>query len=92
MSESKPKPVNFNSILLFVVNLLIVITGFFAKHELEKVEQSQDKLWAAIMPRHEIEVELAGIKAQQNRCDLELVEIRGRMTTLEISLARLQKP
>jgi hypothetical protein len=92
MSENKPKAVNFNSILLLLVNGLILVTGFFAKHELEKVEQSQQQLWQAIMPRHEIEIELASIKSQQNRCDLELVEVRSKLTTLEISVARLQKP
>jgi hypothetical protein len=92
MSESKPKVINFNSILLLLVNCLILTTGYFAKHELEKVEQSQQQLWSAIMPRHEIEVELAGIKAQQSRSDMETVEIRSKLTGLEISVARLQKP
>jgi hypothetical protein len=42
-----------------LATLLIVVTGFFAKHELENVEQNQQQLWQAIIPRHEIEMELS---------------------------------
>lgn len=90
MSE-KPKQVNFNSILLGLVNLMIITIGFFAKHEMEKVEDNQNRLWQAIMPRHEIEVELQAIKAQQNRADAEMIDLRSKLTALEISVAKWQK-
>ena len=93
MSDIKPpKQLNLNSLLLLLVNGLVLVTGWFAKHELEKVEQSQQQLWAAIVPRHEIELELSAIKSQQSRFDLELIELRGKLTVLEISVARTQKP
>jgi len=93
MSDIKPpKQVNLNSLLLLLVNLMIIIIGFFARHSLEKLEVSQEKLWLAIVPRREIELELSGIKSQQTRFDLELIELRGKLTVIEISVARMQKP
>lgn len=90
--EKRPRQVNFNSLLLLLVNVMILIIGFFAKHELEKIEQSQTQLWAAIVPRREIELEMSAIKSQQARFDLELIELRGKLTLLEINVARFQKP
>jgi hypothetical protein len=87
----KRKQFNVNTGLLTVCNLLVLVVGFFFKHELERMEDGQAKLWIAIMPRHEIEIQIQEIKSVQTHCDTRILELQARQTLIEISLAKMSK-
>jgi hypothetical protein len=92
MSEREhQKQVNFNSILLALVNMLLLIVAFFVKAEPQKLETAQDKLWQAIVPRTEIELRLSDLRGQQTRTDADLTDLRSKLVLLEISVAKMQK-
>jgi hypothetical protein len=82
---------NVNTGLLTICNLLVLLVGFFSKHELERMEDGQAKLWLAIMPRHEIEIQLQEIKSVQTHSDTRILELQARQTLIEISLAKIQR-
>lgn len=87
----KGKQFNLNTLVLGFLSLLIAASGYFGKHELERIEDSQSKLWLAIMPRHEIELQIQEIKTYQAHWDTRLLEVQSRQTALEISIARMQR-
>jgi hypothetical protein len=88
----KAKQVNFNSLLTTLVVLMVSVIGFFCKHELESIEVNQKALAAIIMPRQEITIELEMIKHDYLRLAAENLDVRTRVSKMEIDLARLQKP
>lgn len=81
--NNEPKQLNFNTALLTLVNVLVIVIGFFAKHELERVESVQAKLWEGMMPRHEIEVQFVRIEGEQ-------LEFRRRMSLMELDIAAIK--
>lgn len=81
--NTEPKQLNFNTVLLALVNIMIIVIGFFAKHEMERVEAVQAKLWEGMMPRHDIEVQFVRIEGEQ-------LELRRRMNLMELDIARIK--
>lgn len=92
MSSGQPKQINLNTMLLALVNVLVLVVAFFAKHTLERVESNQAKLWEAMMPRHEVEMQLQLLRSENLRIIGDQQEFRARLGKLELDIARMQKP
>ena len=91
MLEAKQKHFNANSVGLILVGILVAISGWGINETVRDVKRNQDKMWDAIMPRTEIESRIEDTKTANNRIEAELVEVRTRLTSVEMSLIRLQK-
>ena len=87
----RPKGSNLNSILLIVVNVLVLVCSYLVKHELERLETAQNNLSSQMVPRHELESQLSAIKDHQHEQDLQIIELRSKQTSLEITLAKMTK-
>jgi hypothetical protein len=87
----KARNMNANSVLIILANVLILLCSYFAKHELERLEAAQIALGSAIVPRHEIETQMNAIKDHMHELDLQVIELRSKQTSLEISVVKMQK-
>lgn len=83
--NKEPKALNFNTLMLTLVMLMVTLTGFFSKHLLDGIEGKLDKM----MPRQEIQLELEMIKASHTRVESDLLEFRTRLQLVELSQARM---
>lgn len=87
------KTTNRNTWILGTMSAILTVAGWLAAEQLNDIKKGQDKLETAIMPRQEIEVRLKAIdsqlvdtKAQNQRNANDLIEIRSRLTVIEMQL------
>jgi len=67
----------------------ILVTVFFAKHELEQIETSQQRLADKMAPRAEVELQLVPVKADLARIAVDQIDLRARNHKLRTGGARL---
>lgn len=75
------RQVNLNSALNLVILAMVSLLGFLAKDKLNTIER-------AIMPRHEIEIQMEMLHQAAARLEADQIDLRARMTKLEIDFAR----
>lgn len=91
MSDVKTKQINVNTLLLSLLGILTGISGWGINETVRDVKRNQEQMWKAIMPRAEVEARIEDTKMTNNRIEAELVEVRTRLTSVEMAVIRLQK-
>lgn len=91
MSDVKTKQINVNTLLLSLLGILTGISGWGINETVRDVKHNQEQMWKAIMPRSEVEARIEDTKMTNNRIEAELVEVRTRLTSVEMAVIRLQK-
>lgn len=86
----KSKQVNFNTLLLVIVNALVLIVCFFFKHELQIIEDNEKLLWSQMMPRKEIELQILNMQERNNKSDLAINDVKIKLIALELEIVKLK--
>lgn len=92
--DKKPTALTSTNVLLALVNVLIIVVGYFCKNSYEDLKHN-------LMPRQEIELRLEEVKASTSRTETQLVSIRQDMehknnelskelTKLQLDVVKLQ--
>jgi hypothetical protein len=82
---------NLNTVILTIITALIALVSFLGKRELERIDATQRQMWLAIMPRHEIEIEIQTVRSLQLRLENDQYGLRERLTKLEVDVARISE-
>ena len=95
MSESdtdliprKKMSFNANSALMVLITLLGGLCTWSINRNIDAIDRRFDLM----MPRTEIEARLEAVRSNNNRIDGELLDVRTRLSAMELDLARIKRP